>query len=128
MSFKQVSKKDFTNFYEPSQRREGKKIYIVFLSLSILHRPFFRSIYLLIDNPRHVSSPVLFGNYIRLPKGSIMEACRADSRILKYIYISLFLFSRGLHLHHIRDNPNQAKYIDISIYFYIRNRRAGGAL
>lgn len=80
--------------------------------------------------PPHVfwSSPVLFGNYIRLPKGSIMEACRADSRIFKYIYISLFPPSRGLHLHHIRDNPDQAKYIDISIYFYIPNRRPRGAL
>jgi hypothetical protein len=34
---------------------------------------------------------VLFGNYIRLPEGSIMEACRAGSRILKYIYIYLFI-------------------------------------
>lgn len=38
------------------------------------------------------------------------------------------MYSCGLHSHHIGDNPNQAKYIDISIYFYIRNRRPGGAL
>jgi hypothetical protein len=33
-----------------------------------------------------------FWQFIRLPKGSIVETCRAGSKIFKYIYIDLFIY------------------------------------